>query len=146
MTLIAHPTNNDARRSYEIVIRAMDGHSHNEKSFDILQSMKAHDSPIVKVKFAPDGSMLVSVAEDGTVFFFDSKVNDLQDFPPLCMVNLDSKVNDMVWDADSKKLLIGCANGYVYELEKPEKSKLVNKESYEVTLPTKSYKIKMMEF
>jgi WD40 repeat protein len=37
----------------------------NDSNFDILSSCKAHDSKIVKLKFAPDASMLVTASSDG---------------------------------------------------------------------------------
>jgi len=29
------------------------------------------------------------------------------------------KINDMRWDSNSSHLLIGCSNGYVYEIDRP---------------------------
>jgi len=33
--------------------------------------VKALDSPVVKVKYSPDASMLASVGQNGSIFFFE---------------------------------------------------------------------------
>ena len=38
--------------------------------FTVLKAFKAHDSKVVKVKYSPDNSMLVTASEDGDIFFF----------------------------------------------------------------------------
>lgn len=29
------------------------------------------------------------------------------------------QINDMRWNSDSNKLIVGCSNGYVYEIDRP---------------------------
>jgi WD40 repeat protein len=74
-------------------------------NFQILKSFKAHDSPITKVKYAPDLSMLTTTSEEGSIFFFALQYDDIQFYDPLCMVQLTSKINDFRWDGMSKNIL-----------------------------------------
>jgi hypothetical protein len=37
----------------------------------ILKAFKAHDSKVVKVRYAPDNSMFVAASENGDLFFFE---------------------------------------------------------------------------
>jgi WD40 repeat protein len=39
--------------------------------FMILKTFKAHDSKVVKVKYSPDNTMLVTASENGDLFFFE---------------------------------------------------------------------------
>jgi len=58
-------------------------------------------------------------------------------------------INDLKWDANSSKVIIACESGFVYELSKPNKDRINNNESFEVTLdrhPHRVWKMKMMEF
>ena len=53
----------------------------------------------------------------------------------------------MKWDNTSTKVLVCCANGYVYELEKPNPTTVDTKDTYLVEdYPMRAWKIKMMEF
>lgn len=54
--------------------------------FMILKAFKAHDSRVVRVKYAPDSSMLVTASEDGDIFFFQTGTDNLQRYEPLCLV------------------------------------------------------------
>jgi len=62
------------------------------------------------------------------------------------MTTVDSEINDCTWNSTSTKFLVGCKNGVVYEITKPEKNKIDTKESFEVELNMRMWKIKMMEF
>ena len=53
----------------------------------------------------------------------------------------------MKWDAQSQKILICTAAGYVYEIEKPNPANIDVHETYLVDdYPMKKFKIRMMEF
>ena len=72
-------------------------------------------------------------------------------YTPLCMMKLPegSLINDLKWDQNSSKVIIACESGYVYEINKPNKDRINNTESFEVTLadhPHRVWKMKMMEF
>lgn len=99
-----------------------------------------------KIKYAPDGSHLACVGIDGTVFFFELAHDRFDWLEPLCMVKVESEINDCSWNINSKKFLAGCKNGRVYEFTIPEKSKIDIKETYLVDVPMRTWKIKMMEF
>ena len=38
--------------------------------FQILKSFKAHDTPVVKVKFSGDNNMFATASKNGEIFFF----------------------------------------------------------------------------
>ena len=54
--------------------------------FMILKAFKAHDSKVVKVKYAPDNSMFVTASDNGDIFFFLTANDNLQKYDPLCMI------------------------------------------------------------
>lgn len=57
------------------------------------------------------------------------------------------KINDMRWDSESNNLLVGCSNGYVYEIERPRAQDIENTETFLTDMVRiRSWKIKMMEF
>jgi len=121
-----------------------------DTDIELGTALKAHDSPVVKVKYAPSQTILVTASRDGELFFFEvNGHNDLAQYDPLCQVRLPegAQINDLKWDSQSSKVIIACENGYVYELERPTASNVDNKESYLVEdYPIKAWKIKMMEF
>ena len=111
-----------------------------------MNAVKALDSAIVKLKYAPDGYMLATAGEDGTVFFFETAHDKYDWLDPICMIQLESGINDFTWNTSSTKILVACKNGRVYEINRPEKEKLDVKESFLVELETRYWQIKMMEF
>lgn len=52
----------------------------------------------------------------------------------------------MRWDTLSKKIICGCENGNVFEVEKPNPKNVDNTETFLVDLPKREWKMKMMEF
>ena len=59
--------------------------------FMILKSFKAHDSPVVRVKYSPDNTMFVTASEDGDIFFFQIGIDNLQRYEPLCLIHVPSQ-------------------------------------------------------
>lgn len=119
--------------------------------FTILKAFKAHDSEIIKVKYSPDQSMLVTASREGEVFFFNiSGIDDIQRYDPLCLIKLPDEtthINDLRWDSGSSNVLIGCHNGRVYEIRRPNLNEVDNTETFLVdNIPIREWKIKMMEF
>ena len=95
-----------------------------QHDFQILKSFKAHDTPVIKIKFSPDNTMFATASLDGEIFFFIISGHDqLQKYDPLCMIRIPSEepihINDMRWDSDANNLLVGCSNGRVYEISRP---------------------------
>jgi len=46
---------------------------------------KAHDAPVVKLAYSPSQTMLVTAANNGEIFFFETNGhNDLERYEPLC--------------------------------------------------------------
>ena len=117
----------------------------NRTEFQILNTFKAHDGPVYKVKFSNDSMMLVSAGADG-MFFFELEPDNMQTYEPLCMIQLEAKITDMGWDNLAKKVIVGLESGKVFIIDRPKKSQINNTESYLVTLPMKQWQIKMMEF
>jgi hypothetical protein len=107
---------------------------------------------VVKVKYASDNTMFATASIEGEVFFFIISGHDhLQKYEPLCMVKIPSEtptqINDIRWDSDSSNLLVGCSNGYVYEISRPRAQDIDNTETFLTDyVPIRSWKIKMMEF
>jgi len=83
----------------------------------MLKSFKAHDDPIVGIKFSADLKMLVTGSIKGDVFFFDIDGSDnIQKFDALCTVKLpdDGGINDFKFTDDDKSIIFGCNTGFVY--------------------------------
>ena len=117
--------------------------------FMILKAFKAHDSKVVRVKYSPGNTMLVTACEDGDIFFFQIGTDNLQRYDPLCMTSLpnQSQITDLRWDSNSTNILVGCANGHVHQFQRPMARDVDNHETYLVAnLPHKEWCIKMMEF
>ncbi len=65
------------------------------------------------------------------------------------MINIpdETQINDMRWNSNSDRLLVGCNNGKVYEFEKPRAQDIDNTETFLIdNLPYREWTIKMMEF
>ena len=122
----------------------------NDRKVELAVVFKAHDSPIKSVRYSPSQTMLVTCSDKGEIFFFEVNGHgDLALYEPICLVNLpdDSQVNDLKWDNNSQKIIVCCESGYVYELNKPVKGQINNKETYQVDdYPMRVWKMKMMEF
>jgi cilia- and flagella-associated protein 44 len=113
-------------------------------AFELLLSLKAHDSAVTKIKFARNGKYLATVGSDNTVFFFDIGENSALE--PIVITPVSSKINSLEWNINSDKVLLALQSGSVVEIAKPEKDTFDTGHSFEVVLPQKEWKIKMMEF
>lgn len=111
--------------------------------FTLLAALKPHDAAVVKMKYSPDGNHLVTVGADNTVFFFD--VLDDSNLDPVCITHLSSQVFDVDWHIGSDRILLALQSGEIIEMNRPDKITLDTLHSYEVKLPHKIWKIKMME-
>jgi WD40 repeat protein len=122
----------------------------NDRKIELGVVFKAHDAPIKSVRFSPSQSMLVTCSTKGDIFFFEVNGHgDLALYEPICLVKLpdEALVSDLKWDKNSQKVLVSSESGYVYELHKPVKGQVNNKETYLVEdYPYRSWRIKMMEF
>lgn len=90
--------------------------------------------------------MLCAAGKDGTMFFFETAHDKYDWLDPICMIQLEAEINDFTWHNNSNKILVACKNGRVYEVDRPDKTKLDVKESYLVELNYRYWQIKMMEF
>jgi len=51
--------------------------------------------------------MLATVGENGSIFFFETAHDKYDWLDPICMIQLESEVNDCTWDSSSKRFLVG---------------------------------------
>lgn len=121
-----------------------------ETRLEMASVFKAHDESVVKCKYAPAQTMMVTASSNGELFFFEvNGFSDLGKYEPLCLVQLPESpcVTDLKWDGTSSKILVSCASGWVYELPKPNPANIQNRETFLVEdYPMRSWKIRMMEF
>jgi len=121
-----------------------------ETKLEMASVFKAHDTPVVKVKYSPAQTMLVTASENGEIFFFEvNGFSELGKYDPLCMLVLEDnpRITDLKWDGTSSNILVSADNGYVYEIPKPTAANIDNKETFLVEdYPMRKWKIKMMEF
>jgi hypothetical protein len=133
-----------------------------ETKVEMASVFKAADTGIVKCKYCPAQSMMVTASEAGELFFFEvNGFSDLSLYNPICLVRLPQKggvggdadkigpqrITDLKWDNTSSKIIVTTQQGYVYEINKPNPLDVDNKESYEMeNYPMKEWRITMMEF
>jgi WD40 repeat protein len=99
----------------------------------LLKAFKAHDEPVLGMKFSKDLRLLVTASSSGNIFFFELDPNsDIQKFEPLCTLKLpdEAMILDFKWDPDDQSLLFGCSNGRVYEVARPNPKKIDNSDTY----------------
>lgn len=93
---------------------------------------------------------LVTASRNGEIFFFEINGHlDLSKCNPVCLLEIKDciKINDLKWDTTSQRIIIATESGYVYEIDKPDPSKLNTNDSYLIEdYPMRSWKMKMMEF
>jgi len=116
----------------------------------LLTAFKAHDDAVVKIKYTQDMKMLVTASATGDVFFFESDgLTDVQKYRPICTLKLpgDAGINDMKWISGDTHVLIGCTNGYVYQIRRPKENEFDPSDSYLwENADMKEWHIKIMEF
>jgi WD40 repeat protein len=69
----------------------------------LLKAFKAHDEPVLAMKFSRDLRLLATASSAGNVFFFDlDPHSDIQKFEPLCTVKLpdEAEILDFKWDPE----------------------------------------------
>ncbi len=82
-------------------------------------TVQPHTKAIVRVAVSSCGKFLVTASEDNSLFFFSS---DNARFSPIGFVETPSRPNDVHWCpvVDSRKLLVCCEDGSVFELVAPQ--------------------------
>ena len=118
----------------------------DKNKFSILTAFKPHDSPVISIKYSPFGEKLVTLAKDGSIFFFDLTRDDLQKYDPLCLWEIKSNIHEIHWSFDSKILMVPSDDGCVMFLDSPDKLKIDNHASYIVVPEITKWKVRMMEF
>ena len=75
-----------------------------------LMELSRHDhARIVEAKFSPDGALIATRAENGTVWIWDTKNNE----EPLFKIQCNSLITAFAFNPSSHWLVIGCNNGHV---------------------------------
>lgn len=95
----------------------------NAEGIVILKSFKAHDDPIIGLKYSADLKLFVTASNKGAIFFFDIDGNlDVQRYDPLCTIDLPegAHINDFKWSPGEQSLMFACSNGFVYEVDRPD--------------------------
>lgn len=113
-------------------------------SFELLSAVKVHDSAVVKMMFSANGKYLVTAGGDCTLFFFE--IGESSALDPIALTSVPGKINSMEWHSSGDKVLCGLQTGEVIEFLRPDKDKIDISHSYEIVLPSSSWKIRMMEF
>jgi hypothetical protein len=116
----------------------------------LLTAFKAHDDAIVKCKYTQDLKLFVTASVTGDIFFFEiDGLNDVQKYSPICTLKLpnDAGINDMKWLPGDDAVIVGCTNGYVYEIKRPDPAEFEAGDSYLwESPPIKEWHIMIMEF
>ena len=88
---------------------------------------KPHIGKVIAMELSPDGNLLATTGEDGTIFLFSSAKDDKLKFTPIGFLmaaegdeaetgeNSMITVNSLSWRHDSSAFIYGCSNGIVYE-------------------------------
>ncbi len=84
---------------------------------------KGHDNaPIIEAEFSPDSTMIVTVANDGTLWIWETYNNE----NPLFKVQCDSLITAFAFAPNSRLLAVGCDDGHV-EIRELNPSDLASK-------------------
>ena len=94
--------------------------------------------------------MLCTASISGDVFFFETDgLTDVQKYRPICTLKLpgDAGINDMKWQSGDTHILVGCTNGYVYQIRRPKENEFDPSDSFLwENADIKEWHIKIMEF
>lgn len=79
--------------------------NYDKQSFSLVQAIKPHNKPIVKVTVNEDQTKLVSSSEDCTIFIFNVLVHrNIAELQPFGLVNVPFIIKTLVWNP----LLVNC--------------------------------------
>ena len=98
----------------------------NDKGFELIAAFKPLDSRVVKVGYSADATGFFAAGEDGSIFFFDVSITDIQSYTPVCMIELKKKINDARWNKDSKRIIVAAGDGSVIEILRPVSKEFFN--------------------
>lgn len=89
----------------------------NQDRLFLVKALKVHKTAISHIRLTNDGETIAFVAKNGDIFFLQQHPNDLQKFEPVCLFETQLKINDIQWDKMKEKVLIGCNDGKIYEIQ-----------------------------
>lgn len=110
-----------------------------------MKVFKIHKRKITHTKCSPDGVTLAVVDENGDIFLCSLNSSKIQDIVPYCLYETKMKVNDICWDRDSTKILLGCRDGTLAEIKILRPQQCDNSETYLKPHNARTYLVKMME-
>lgn len=114
----------------------------------LTQVVKCHCYPITKIAVNQKGSILVSAAEDSTVFIHQlGKINGLVQVNPIGFVKLPSPVSCINWDPMRwSTAVFGCKYGDIVEVDLPELPQSYDDTTYHLAhIPIKHFKFKSVK-
>mmetsp|Transcript_10653 Transcript_10653/g.18263 ORF Transcript_10653/g.18263 Transcript_10653/m.18263 type:complete len:781 (+) Transcript_10653:113-2455(+) len=97
-------------------------------------AFKPHKGAVTVIAYAPDLSMLATASNDETMFFFDM-TDEEKPYKPIGYLHVPNKVTALCWSADSSKLLVGCKDGQILEVDTPDPKFNSNKSYHMITDP-----------
>ena len=103
--------------SRDATVRVWDPHSGQ-----LLHTLKGHATDAVRMAFSPDGSMLASGGRDRTVRLWDAHTGDLKEE----LVGYGGHYTPVVFTPDSTTLVIGNRGVWLWDIEKRERTKVVD--------------------
>ena len=82
-----------------------------EKELQLVKVFKLLKRRIIHLKCSSDGGTLAAIDDSGDIFLCSLNTNRIQDIVPYCLYETGFKVNDVCWDRNSAKILLGCKDG-----------------------------------
>lgn len=114
----------------------------------LTQVIKCHCQAITKISINQKGSILISAAEDSTIFIHQlGKINSLIQVNPIGFIKVPSPVTCISWDPNRwSTAVFGCKFGDVVEVDLPEFPQPYNDTTYHLAhIPVKHFKFKSIK-
>ena len=117
----------------------------NQSGIELVKVFKILKKRIVHLKCSPDGATLVVIDESGDIFLCSLNSSKIQDIVPYCLYETGFKINDLCWDRESTKILLGCKDGTLAEIKILRPQQCDNSETYLKPHNARVYLVRMME-
>ena len=108
-----------------------------QDTWKLIGAFKPHKKPITCLAASVDGKQLATVSQDSTVFFFTNTAD--RRFAPVGFMELPSPAVSVAWNSKSTMLLVGCSNGQVFEIEKPNPAEVDTSVTFLIDLKGRTY-------
>ncbi|KAG0579336.1 hypothetical protein KC19_4G091500 [Ceratodon purpureus] len=87
-----------------------------KKKWRLSVAVKPHKLGVTTLACSIDGQVLASASSDGSIFFFHCP----NSFRPLGFIMIPGAITCMDWSPNSQILLVGCSNGLIMEISRPD--------------------------